>query len=144
MFCGSKEYFVSIYTVGIMVFLFVFYKIQNIVSARFLFCNTGLLMRRMEFFGGGGMGLTFYIIGVQSQHSLSPKLISDILGYVLVWGFFLMKVQVIYSVVLVSSVHQSQFYIYLNTNIYVCMCVFFCRLFSLVDYQKILSVVWKT
>ena len=31
-----------------------------------LFCNTGLLIRRMEFFKGRGVELTFYLIGPQS------------------------------------------------------------------------------
>lgn len=51
-----------------------FEKTQNVIKIKFFFCNKGVLLVRMEYFGVG----IFLIIGVQRQCFLSSFSIAEV------------------------------------------------------------------
>ena len=64
------------------------------------------------------------------EHSLEQRVL-----FVKMMTIFLIEVQLIYSVVLVSGVQQSDSVIHMYTNL------FFFRFFSIIGYYKILDIV---
>ena len=57
------------------------------------------------------------------------------------FNYFIFKVQLVYNIVLFSSIQQSDSYIIMCVYIYIYMYIYFVRFFSIIGYYKILSVV---
>ena len=58
-----------------------------------------------------------------------------------VYFFFLIEINLIYNVVSVSGVQQSDSITHIYTYVYINVYIIFCRFLSLIGYYKILSIV---